>query len=234
MHRTQKKINIEFQGDYIMVKQEKSTSEKRAKDWTFIVYPESAPENWRSILADKFQVKAIISPLHDSDILDDVEQTPKKPHYHVILRFDSKKSFEQIKEITDFLNQPIPQKVKSIEGAVRYLIHADSPDKAQYNQSDIEVIGNIDLERYFKKSALQKDELTAEIMDFICAKDITELADLLDYCRNENYEWFRHLCSNAYLIDKYITSRRNKKENRTSSSSIVNALSLLIYGEKRE
>lgn len=217
-----------------MVKQEKSTSEKRAKDWTFIVYPESAPENWRSILADKFQVKAIISPLHDSDILDDVEQTPKKPHYHVILRFDSKKSFEQIKEITDFLNQPIPQKVKSIEGAVRYLIHADSPDKAQYNQSDIEVIGNIDLDRYFKKSALQKDELTAEIMDFICAKDITELADLLDYCRNENYEWFRHLCSNAYLIDKYITSRRNKKENRTSSSSIVNALSLLIYGEKRE
>lgn len=217
-----------------MVKQEKSTSEKRAKDWTFIVYPESAPENWRSILADKFQVKAIISPLHDSDILDDVEQTPKKSHYHVILRFDSKKSFEQIKEITDFLNQPIPQKVKSIEGAVRYLIHADSPDKAQYNQSDIEVIGNIDLDRYFKKSALQKDELTAEIMDFICAKDITELADLLDYCRNENYEWFRHLCLNAYLIDKYITSRRNKKENRTSSSSIVNALSLLIYGEKRE
>ena len=41
----------------------------RAKDWTFIVYPESAPSDWRSILADKLQVKAIISPLHDKDIL---------------------------------------------------------------------------------------------------------------------------------------------------------------------
>lgn len=209
------------------IKQDKT----RVKDWTFIVYPESAPENWRSILADKLQVKAIISPLHDKDILDDVEQTPKKSHYHVILRFDNQKSFNQIKEITDLLNQPIPQKVKSIEGAVRYLIHADSPDKAQYNQADIQVIGNIDLDRYFKKTAIQKDELTAEIMDYICDNDITELADLLDYCRCENIEWFRHLCSNAYLIDKYITSRRNKKEQNTSPKSIVKALSMLLYGE---
>lgn len=216
-----------------MTDKEKSINQDktRAKDWTFIVYPESAPEEWRSILADKLQVKAIISPLHDKDILDDVEQTPKKAHYHVILRFDSVKAFGQIKEITDLLNQPIPQKVKSIEGAVRYLIHADSPDKAQYNQADIQVIGNIDLDRYFKKTAIQKDELTAEIMDYICDNDITELADLLDYCRRENVEWFRHLCSNAYLIDKYITSRRNKKEQNTSSKSIVKALSMLLYGE---
>lgn len=216
-----------------MTDKEKSINQDktRAKDWTFIVYPESAPADWRGILADKLQVKAIISPLHDKDVLDDVEQTPKKAHYHVILRFDSKKSFAQIKEITDLLNQPIPQKIKSIEGAVRYLIHADSPDKAQYNQSDIQVIGNIDLDRYFKKTGVQKDELTAEIMDYICDNDITELADLLDYCRRENIEWFRHLCSNAYLIDKYITSRRNKKEQNTSSKSIVKALSMLLYGE---
>ncbi|WP_294608363.1 replication protein [uncultured Streptococcus sp.] len=216
-----------------MTDKEKSINQDktRAKDWTFIVYPESAPADWRGILADKLQVKAIISPLHDKDVLDDVEQTPKKAHYHVILRFDSKKSFAQIKEITDLLNQPIPQKIKSIEGAVRYLIHADSPDKAQYNQADIQVIGNIDLDRYFKKTAIQKDELTAEIMDYICDNDITELADLLDYCRCENIEWFRHLCSNAYLIDKYITSRRNKKEQNTSSKSIVKALSMLLYGE---
>lgn len=216
-----------------MTDKEKSINQDktRAKDWTFIVYPESAPADWRGILADKLQVKAIISPLHDKDVLDDVEQTPKKAHYHVILRFDSKKSFAQIKEITDLLNQPIPQKIKSIEGAVRYLIHADSPDKAQYNQADIQVIGNIDLDRYFKKTAIQKDELTAEIMDYICDNDITELADLLDYCRCENIEWFRHLCSNAYLIDKYVTSRRNKKEQNTSSKSIVKALSMLLYGE---
>ena len=69
------------------------------------------------------------------------------------------------------------------------MIHADSPDKAQYNQTDIEVIGNIDLDRYFKKTAIQKDELTAEIMDYICDNDITELADLLECIADENVEW---------------------------------------------
>ncbi len=207
----------------------KQDGNSRAYDWWFVLYPESAPENWRTVLADKYQVKAIISPLHDKDVEETGE--PKKAHYHVILRFSSKKSFMQVSEMTRELNQPIPQKVKSIEGTVRYLIHADSPHKAQYSQSDIEVIGNIDLERYFKKTGIQKDELTAEIMDYICDNDITELADLLDYCRCENIEWFRHLCSNAYLIDKYITSRRNKKEQNTSPKSIVKALSMLLYGE---
>ena len=57
------------------------------------------PENWRSILADKLQVKAIISPLHDKDILDDVEQTPKKAHYHVILRFDNQNPLIKSKKL---------------------------------------------------------------------------------------------------------------------------------------
>ena len=217
-----------------MAGKEKSINQDktRAKDWTFIVYPESAPDNWRSILADKLQLKVIISPLHDKDVLDDVEKTPKKEHYHVILRFDNQKSFSQIKEITDLLKQPIPQKVKSIEGAVRYLIHADSPDKAQYERSDIEVIGNIDLDKYFKKTGSEKDDLTAQIMDFIKENDVVEMADLLDYCRVENYEWFRHLCSNAYLIDKYITSRRNIAEGqKVNSKSVLKALSMLLYGE---
>lgn len=199
----------------------KTTKEKpiRAKDWTFVCYPESLPENWIQILQEEFEVsKAIISPLHDKDKNNDPEQTNKKPHYHVILRYGSMKSFSQIKEITDRLNSPIPQKVNNIEGAVRYLIHIDNPEKAQYSQSDIQTIGNVDIERYFKRTTAEEDGIQADIIAFIKANDITEFADLLDIALEENYEWFRFLCRHAYMIDKYITSRRHIAEKQASKN----------------
>lgn len=210
--------------------------EDRTRDWTFILYPESAPADWKEILKNEYQVSAIISPLHDKDVLDDVDRTSKKAHYHIILRFQGKKSFKQIKMITDALNQPIPQPVKSIEGAVRYMAHLDSPDKAQYDTNDIEVIGNIDIEKYFKMTDRQKDQMTLDIIIFINENNILELSDLIDYCSENNNDWFRHLCTNVYLIDKYITSRRNKYEKTHSvkMNEIINALNYMIFGEKKE
>ena len=65
------------------------------------------PEDWlskcRALLID-----ILISPLHDMDVLPDGQK--KKPHYHVIFKFSSNKSFEQVKSITDQFNAPIPQK----------------------------------------------------------------------------------------------------------------------------
>ena len=66
----------------------------RTKNWAAIFYPESLPEDWlskcRALLID-----ILISPLHDQDILPDGQK--KKPHYHVIFKFSSNKSFEQVK-----------------------------------------------------------------------------------------------------------------------------------------
>ena len=44
----------------------------RTRSWTFIVYPDSAPENWRSIL-DEDHIQWIESPLHDKDLNADNE-----------------------------------------------------------------------------------------------------------------------------------------------------------------
>lgn len=220
-----------------MAKKDESNKEqnnKRAYDWTFIIYPESAPENWKSILVETFGFKGFVSPLHDKDVLDDVDNTPKKAHYHVIARFPSKKSFNQIKEITEALNQPIPQPVKSIEGAVRYLAHVDSPDKYQYDPEGIECIGNVDKSRYFTMSKDAKIDLTGEIMDYITENGILEISDLLDYARVERWEWFKHLNENAYLIDKYITSKRNKQQKQKVSPDVeilVKAMQTAFFGE---
>ena len=78
-------------------KKQERKADDRVRNFATVVYPESAPENWQETLAGEF-IPSFISPLHDKDINPGGE--PKKPHYHVILMFEGKKSMEQVKEIT--------------------------------------------------------------------------------------------------------------------------------------
>lgn len=70
-----------------MPKKDEKTPPKegRTRNYATIVYPESAPPNWISILEDE-HIASFISPLHDKDIENDGENTPKKAHYHVIVK----------------------------------------------------------------------------------------------------------------------------------------------------
>ena len=214
-----------------MAERKTSGSDGRARDWTFVGYPESLPENWVKVLLEEFQVKGIISPLHDKDRNEDPERTPKKPHYHVILRYGGKKSYSQIKEITDRLGQPSPEPVRNIEGAVRYLIHADNPEKAQYKREDIRTLGAIDLDVYFKLSKSDQNNLTREILDYIRENDVVEFCDLMDYAIENDSDWFDYLNHSAWTVEKYISSRRNKKQQAISTNTIAKALSQILYGE---
>ena len=85
----------------------------RTRNWTCVVYPESAPNNWRDFI-DELHIEWVESPLHDRDFNADGE--PKKPHWHVILLYDCVKTFEQVKGLTDKLNAPIPQKCGGVKG----------------------------------------------------------------------------------------------------------------------
>ena len=46
----------------------------------------------------------------------------------MILSYKGNKSFEQIDEIARLLHAPIPQRVNSLTGSVRYLTHMDNPE----------------------------------------------------------------------------------------------------------
>ena len=110
---------------------------QRSNTWTLLLYQDSAPENWEDKLKE-LHIPFIVSPLHDKDLKPD--GTTKKPHYHIIVRFRSKKSFKQIKEgVCDPLGGPHPQPVFDFPMMVRYLAHLDDPEKAQYDIEDIEV-----------------------------------------------------------------------------------------------
>lgn len=181
----------------------------RTKNWVAIMYPESMPSDWQTRLAE-LKINVIISPLHDKDV--NADGTPKKPHYHVILMFSSNKSFEQVQTLLEPFKCPIPQKVTSIKGQVRYLIHIDNPEKYQYNKGDIQTIGDVDLRQYFNITASQRYDSIADMMDFVDDNFITEFSQLMRYARaHKREDWFPLLCdSSAYVMDKYITSFRNK------------------------
>lgn len=186
---------------------------ERVRNWNIIVYPESAPDNWRSVL-DEQRIPWIESPLHDNDLNADGE--PKKPHYHVTLLFAGCKSYEQIKEITHSLNCPIPQICHDVRGSVRYMVHMDNPEKEQYNVSDIIGHGGADPYKYVDLLKTRVREVTREIILFCKDNGITEFSDLVEYCLlNAEDDWYNVAMHYATLsIKTYINSARHREKQR--------------------
>lgn len=182
----------------------KNTSDGRFRNYATVVYPESAPDDWQEILSQQF-IPAFISPLHDKDINPTGE--PKKPHYHVMLMFEGKKSPEQVREIFDLIGGVGVEVVQSLRGYSRYLCHMDNPEKAQYDAQSVRSLCGAD---YTGAVGLVTDKYKAisEMIDFCIENDIYSYSKLLEYSRMERFDWFRVLCDNGTVVIKeYLKSR---------------------------
>lgn len=185
--------------------------DERTRNWTFVVYPESAPNDWAKIV-NKLKVPWVRSPLHDKDCNPDGEI--KKAHWHVIMFFSNKKSFAQIKEITDSLNAPIPQKVENAKGMVRYLVHLDNPEKYQYDKSDIVSYCGADILKYLTSTGGDKLRAIAEMQEWIDENDCVEFSTLADYARRERFDdWYDIVVNHSTLfLNAYIRSKRYRRD----------------------
>lgn len=192
----------------------KSRNPGRTRSWTFVLYPESAPKNWRDIL-DEEHIQWIESPLHDKDINADGEV--KKAHWHILLMYESVKAYEQVKEITDKLTAAAPQKCNGAKGLVRYMAHMDNPEKFQYPTSEIIGHGGADVAELLKPTSSDRYNLIREMMEFVKEQDITEMEDLLTHAMTERFDdWFPLLCDNsAYILGSLLKSRRHRAERQT-------------------
>jgi hypothetical protein len=185
---------------------------KRSSNWTVIQYDESSPENWRDVIND-MHIEWIESPLHDKDL--DAAGNPKKPHRHILLMFGSLKSYEQVKELTELLNFPIPKPCHNTRALVRYMTHMDDPNKAQYSSADIKSYGGVDLAQILKANSSERYSIIREMIEFIRQSDIREFQDLMDYAISQRFDdWFPMLCDNsAYIVQQYIKSVRHRTSN---------------------
>lgn len=182
-----------------------------ARQWSFVGYPgDSLPENYAQILDEEYHLCWAESPVHDADL--NADETQKKKHIHFILAFDGNKSFEQIKEITDRLGAPNPQKVKNPVSLIRYFIHYDNPEKFQYREIDIKCHGGYDYGDAFKKGAGQYRVTLKEVLTFCKDNDIHEFCDLLDaVIAMDDDDWFDVItCRNTLAINAYLRSKHHK------------------------
>lgn len=188
----------------------------RTRNFATVVYPESAPEDWQDILA-RHCVPAFISPLHDKDVNPTGE--PKKPHYHVVLMFEGKKSPSQVKEVFDTINGVGCEVVKSLRGYARYLCHLDNPEKAQYEPSEVRCIAS----DYFGTIGLAIDKYVAlgEMQDFCEQYNVVSFYLLSKYARAHRPDWHRILCDcGSVYMREYLKSKQWSQEQ--NMSNIIN------------
>lgn len=165
----------------------------RTRGWTIIVYEDSAPEEWRHIVAEQ-GAQYYISPYHDRDIRAD--GTTKKPHWHVVFYFADKKSVQQVQRISDQLSGVHVDwehcAVGDMRKMVRYLIHFDDADKAQYSIDQMETGGGADWLQYFEQAS-DIDAAVGEMMEWVDKSEHGSLAELSRYARDNRPDWFRAL-----------------------------------------
>lgn len=181
----------------------------RTRNFATVVYPESAPENWFSLLGE-LKVPCFVSPLHDQDNNPDGEV--KKAHYHVLFAFDGVKTNEQVQALIDTFGGVGCEKVTSMRGYARYLCHLDNPEKAQYNIEDVRCLGGAD---YITSIGLPTDKYKAigEMIDWCEENNIMSYSQLLVYARIERFDWFRVLCdSGTMVIKEFLKSRKWTKD----------------------
>lgn len=177
----------------------------RVRNWTILVYPESAPINWKEILND-LKIPWACSPLHDKDT--DEDGSLKKPHYHCLLSYPNKKSYQQILSVTKKLSSPNPQKCESVKGTIRYFAHLDQLDKYRYDVNKITGYSGFEADRYLQMTITERNNALRDIRQHIRENHITELNSLYAYTDEYRPDWSIVINNYTYPINMFIASLR--------------------------
>jgi hypothetical protein len=193
-------------------KEDTAMSDPREKSryWAFIYYEDSPIKNPKEKLIE-LGARALISPWHDKDINEDTGELKKK-HKHIIVIWEGPATEKQAKKISDQFNSPRPIPQINLKGAVLYLTHTNNPEKAQYKQTDIELVGYDTLQEVIDLTASAERSLISSIMEEVKKQNFTEYWDLVNYYGKQGliYE-FDYLVNHTMLWTKLLDSRRNKQ-----------------------
>lgn len=203
----------------------------RARAWTCVVYPESAPKTWKEDLHSQ-GIAYDISPLHDKD--KNAEGEYKKPHHHVVIDWGagSTTSGTRAIEIFDIIGGVYPDpekdrkeflktcKVKKLVSALRYLCHLDEhdPDKHKYDVNEV-VSGFEELpycERVLK--TMEKDEMCMQMVHFVIDNGISDFATFVLEAEKEHPDWMHSIINEkpGTFVNRFIngiaSQQRLKKD----------------------
>lgn len=188
--------------------------DKRSNKWAFLIYQESAPENYLDVL-EEMHIPFVLSPWHDKDINKETGEF-KKAHKHGVLFFESLKSYTQVSELlTEKLNTPSHvEVVMSPKGMYDYFIHAENPDKTLYNIDEIESGCGFELEQFLITN--NNEQFLSTVIDIIEVHNFTEFNNLVRYARVENPSLLNLIIDKTYFFAKYLDSRRHSRHRKGS------------------
>ena len=188
--------------------------DKRSNKWAFLIYQESAPENYLDIL-EGMHIPFVLSPWHDKDVNKETGEF-KKAHKHGVLFFESLKSYTQVSELlTEKLHTPSHvEVVMSPKGMYDYFIHAENPDKTLYNMDEIESGCGFELEQFLITN--NSDQFLSTVIDIIEEHNFTEFNNLVRYARVENPSLLNLIIDKTYFFAKYLDSRRHSSHRKES------------------
>lgn len=168
----------------------------KARYFTFLIYPDSAPEGWQTKL-EETDMPIAISPLHDKDKreitnedlmsnLSDEElklysegKLYKKEHYHVLIVYPNTATADAVrKKMQRALGEEGKKAInkvqivqKGMESMYKYLTHeskdAVEKKKYQYSSKDIIHLNNFDIDRYIVLDSHDKEEMLDVILKAI-------------------------------------------------------------------
>lgn len=207
-------------------------------------YPESLDQD-KSFLFNfllSLKLPSCVSPLHDRDVNeidpDTGEVEYKKPHFHVVIDAENQKAvkqwFDMLIPVREYISiapfdrsEKLDQcvkiwkqenNVKNMRSLLRYFKHLDNPEKFQYIEEDFTVFGGFELDKAFYSQTDTK-HILKDIIHFVNQNDIFNFADLVDYCIDNNPEWFNVISSHttsSFIIgyQKSLTFRNTGAQER--------------------
>lgn len=193
----------------------------RAYNWALVVYPEDLPEDWLERL--KAVTPGFCSPPHDRDVNPD--GADKKRHCHVLLCFKSKQSYAAVVAMlkglfgekgASIVGVANPEVCRNVTGTVRYMVHADNPEKAQYEREEIIAWGGKQVDRVWGDDVTLIRGYLVSIEELIEERGIVEMSDLTSVLRQEErwelYDVVTRRCTNFITI--LLASRRHRAERK--------------------
>lgn len=158
----------------------------KARYFTFLLYPESIPEDWELKL-EAIGVPIAISPLHDKDLSNVEGQQYKKPHYHVIYVSKNPVTIDSVRKkvqrtLFDNSVAKVQIVIQSMENMYLYLTHeskdAVAKNKHKYSKFDIRLLNNFDIDRYITLDVEDKDDMLNDVCDLIDEHGLANIREL--------------------------------------------------------
>ena len=169
----------------------------KARYFTFLLYPESIPADWKQRL-ELISVPIAISPLHDRDKSSVEGQMYKKAHYHVIYVAKNPVTSESVRiKIKRLLGDKSIAKVqiiaRSMESMYLYLTHeskdAVEKKKHKYSKHDIALLNNFDIDRYITLDVEDKDDMLNDVCDLIDDHNLANMRELRRFLKAHGSEY---------------------------------------------